>query len=67
MKSVVLDLLKHYLQVEMQFQQGKCNNVTFIIEHNSQVLEVKPMIFFSIGKHNSSFTITDKRLKKNVL
>lgn len=28
MKSVVLDLLKHYLQVEMQFQQGDVNTLS---------------------------------------
>lgn len=27
MKSVVLDLLKRYLQVEMQFQQGDINTL----------------------------------------
>lgn len=31
MKSVVLDLLKRYLQVEMQFQQGKCPTLTWTI------------------------------------
>lgn len=48
MKSVVLDLLRRYLQVEMQFQQGKSPSVILMLlsQQSKQKMISEVLSFF---------------------